>query len=190
MLEVNNSWKTALKLIESRYPHTLTLPRDDNFGIALYSKLPFSQVKALSLGDGAIPTIVANYQINGNPLTLVATHPLPPIGSRYLQRRDNQLAHIAAYLSDITHHKILVGDLNVSMWSDAYRQLETDAKLSNARQGFGLYPTWPAQWPLAIAAIPIDHVMISTQLRVKGFTTGPNIGSDHLPVIADIDIFK
>ncbi|WP_421656253.1 hypothetical protein [Leptothermofonsia sp. ETS-13] len=45
--------------------------------------------------------------------------------------------------------------------------------------------------PLALfwlIAIPIDHCLISPELTVTGIWTGPNVGSDHLPLITDLAI--
>ena len=32
-------------------------------------------------------------------------------------------------------------------------------------------------------AIPIDDALVSEQVRVLGLETGPNIGSDHYPLV-------
>jgi len=53
--------------------------------------------------------------------------------------------------------------------------------LKDGRSGFGIHPTWPAQFSLM--GIPIDHLLISPELSVHHFTTGPHVGSDHLPVL-------
>ena len=45
--------------------------------------------------------------------------------------------------------------------------------------------TWPAFLPMP-ARIPIDHVMTGSGLRVVERTVGPDLGSDHRPVIATI----
>ena len=185
-LEVNQKWIAALKALEANYPHKLMLPQEDNFGIALYSKLPFADIKAVSFSKQAIPSIIATFDINDKPLTVVTTHPLPPVGNQYLEQRDNQLQAIGDYLLEVQHAKVLVGDLNISMWSRKYQQLERNADLINARRGNGLYPSWPTRLPLSIASIPIDHIMHSKQLATTSFTTGPNIGSDHLPIIAEL----
>ena len=185
-LEVNQNWIVALEPLKINYPHKLTLPQEDNFGIALYSKLPFADIKAVSFSNLAIPSIVAKFETNHKPLTIVATHPLPPVGNQYLQQRDNQLKAIGNYLQKVTHAKVLVGDLNISMWSRVYQQLALDSDLVNARRSNGLYPSWPTRLPLSIASIPIDHIMHSKQLATTSFTTGPNIGSDHLPIIAEL----
>jgi endonuclease/exonuclease/phosphatase family metal-dependent hydrolase len=36
--------------------------------------------------------------------------------------------------------------------------------------------------------IPIDHCLVSSDIRVITLRTGRNIGSDHLPIIVDMVI--
>jgi endonuclease/exonuclease/phosphatase (EEP) superfamily protein YafD len=36
--------------------------------------------------------------------------------------------------------------------------------------------------------IPIDHFLVSEDVAVTRFETGPRVGSDHLPIVADIRI--
>ena len=47
-------------------------------------------------------------------------------------------------------------------------------------------PTWPA-WPLALPQVALDHILVSPELAVAAAGTGPAVGSDHLPVWAQID---
>lgn len=69
--------------------------------------------------------------------------------------------------------------------------------LKNSRQGFGLLPTWPIKTnypPYAkipsfltgLLSIPIDHCLISPDIKVAKTRTGPNVGSDHRPLITDL----
>jgi endonuclease/exonuclease/phosphatase (EEP) superfamily protein YafD len=83
---------------------------------------------------------------------------------------------------------MLMGDLNTTMWSPYFHELETQAGLRNARDGFGILPTWPqkGQWPMF--RIPLDHCLVSPEIRVEAFRVGSNIGSDHLPIIVDVTI--
>ena len=80
-----------------------------------------------------------------------------------------------------------MGDLNVTMWSPFYRSLAKISGLNNARQGFGILPTQSAILPqYAIFSAPIDHCLISQEIKVKDFRVADNIGSDHLPIVAEL----
>ncbi|MFT5241704.1 MAG: endonuclease/exonuclease/phosphatase (EEP) superfamily protein YafD, partial [Kiritimatiellia bacterium] len=45
--EVSASWLQHLHAVLVEYPYTVTQPRDDNFGIALYSKFPLSNTRVV-----------------------------------------------------------------------------------------------------------------------------------------------
>jgi len=67
--------------------------------------------------------------------------------------------------------------------------METDSGWRNARKGFGICGTYLAPMALVIG-IPIDHVLFSDHFRCAQFKKGPYIGSDHLPIWADIKMFQ
>ena len=188
MQEVNQRWLSEIQELEAVYTYKHTIPRGDNFGIAIFSKIPFESIKVLNSGTFEIPTIEASLSISGHTITLIATHPLPPVSKEYYQSRNDQIINIAEMSRKNKGPLIVVGDLNVSMWSINYKPLEFETGLRNARKGFGLLPTWPAQFKLPVFMIPIDHVLVSPHFVVNEIKIGPNIGSDHLPLIVRLGI--
>jgi endonuclease/exonuclease/phosphatase (EEP) superfamily protein YafD len=56
----------------------------------------------------------------------------------------------------------------------------------DSAQGHGVQPTWPNFNPLLW--IPLDHVLHSTCLAVRDRIIGPDVGSDHYPVIVDFSL--
>jgi endonuclease/exonuclease/phosphatase (EEP) superfamily protein YafD len=57
------------------------------------------------------------------------------------------------------------------------------SRLRDSREGFGIQPTWLSNKPLFM--VPIDHVLVSEGINIHKRFTGPDIGSDHRPVIVD-----
>ena len=47
-------------------------------------------------------------------------------------------------------------------------------------------PSWPA-WPIALPQVALDHIFVSPELTVSASGTGPAVGSDHLPVWAQLE---
>jgi endonuclease/exonuclease/phosphatase (EEP) superfamily protein YafD len=72
------------------------------------------------------------------------------------------------------------GDLNVTSWSPFYSAAFTD-DLVNAREGFGVLPTWPSDFP-AWMRTPIDQILLRGGLTVRSIRVGPDFESDHLPI--------
>jgi endonuclease/exonuclease/phosphatase (EEP) superfamily protein YafD len=183
--EVSDSLATELSTI-TELPHMHILPRHDNFGIAMLSRFPLDKVDSVASPPFGYPTIVAAVTLDGQAVTFASTHPMHPLGKVNYEGRNEQLADIARVLSSRAGPRLLVGDLNTTMWGASYRELVRSTGLRNARSGFGALPTWPTFFPIAL--IPIDHCMISDELDVIDIRTGPGIGSDHLPLIVTLSL--
>jgi endonuclease/exonuclease/phosphatase (EEP) superfamily protein YafD len=179
--EVTDVWVEAMAQLEDRYPHHHAIARDGSFGIAVYAREPLLSIETVDSPPLSLPTLVARQSINGTTRTFVTTHPFPPMGNEWTQARNVQLESLGTLMNSIDGPKALFGDLNITMWAHHYRELIDATKLRNARQGFGVVPTWPRQLPFAF--IPIDHCLVSEEFAVLDFRTGPSSGSDHLPVI-------
>ena len=184
--EVNAGWLKALEAIRDQLPYTYAEPNAVGFGNAIYSTLPLEQPSVKYLGQKNVSSIVARVKKGGKTVTLLTTHPPPPIREALFQSRNQLLAAIALYARSQTSPVILVGDFNVSLWSPYYKRLEADSGLRNSRTGFGVLPSWsPRSW-VPLLAIPIDHCLVSSELVVLKTQTERNVGSDHLPLLVDI----
>lgn len=184
--EFREGWLEPLSSLAKDYPYTHFVPRDDNFGIAVMSRLPFSDVDQIVSPPLGFPTLVVRIPILDSDLTIVSTHAMPPVGLTRFDARNEQLDDTAQIIAAIRGPAVLIGDLNVSMWSNYYRKLETDAGLRNAGIGFGVIPTWPRFLPVAM--IPIDHCLVSDEISVLDLRSGPDIGSDHLPLLVTLAV--
>lgn len=188
VLETNYEWVRELSDLDQILPYSVTEPREDNFGIALYSKLPLDdvEVKNWSAPAHEVPSITAQIDWNGLPVEVIATHPLPPINSSYYEGRNHHIDGLAYYAQGLERSLIVAGDLNTTMWSPYYQSLVRRAKLKNTREGFGIQPTWPVD--ILPLQIPIDHVLVSRDFTVLETRRGRSVGSDHYPLITDVAI--
>lgn len=180
--EISSSWIKALQAFSATYPHALTCPREDNFGIGLFSKHPLVDAEVVYAGSAAVPSIVATIEIEGRQLGVLATHPLPPIGSTRARLRDEQLRTLPQYLPSVGP-LILLGDLNATPWSAPFKELIERSGLSNSAQGYGIQATWPTTAPTL--QIPLDHCLHSPDVMIVHRETGPSAGSDHKSLIID-----
>jgi endonuclease/exonuclease/phosphatase (EEP) superfamily protein YafD len=184
LLEVNERWLDALSPLHGRYPHRISRPQDDNFGIALFSRFPLDELKLRRLGHDRVQMITGRFSLGGIPVALAVVHMLPPATPGGAAVRNAQLDEVAGWVRTRDREVILLGDLNTSPWSPVYRRFEASSGLHNASHGFGLTGTWPAGFrPLRI---PLDHYLLSDGLRTVSFGVGPRVGSDHLPVFAEV----
>ena len=182
--EVSGQWLEALDSLRQSYPYSYAEAREGNFGIALFSRMPFTSATHIDSPPLGYPSIIATFDLEGTALRLVGTHPMIPTRKQSYADRNEQLVMLADLLKGHDGAQVLVGDLNASMWDINYRSLEEETGLRNARVGFGIVPTWPTFMPFAM--IPIDHVLVSDDISVVESRSGPRIGSDHLPLIVTI----
>lgn len=184
--EVNSRWITDLADTLARYPHSQLTPRDDNFGIALLSRLPLGSRRTVYIGPASAPSIIAEIETPQGMCTVLATHPLPPIGSEYAAYRNAQFVALPAEVRKAIHPVLLFGDLNCSPWSPHFARLLADSGLKDSTRGWGVQSSWPADnWLLRI---PIDHCLYSPSIRITRRGIGPDVGSDHFPLIVEFQL--
>jgi endonuclease/exonuclease/phosphatase (EEP) superfamily protein YafD len=181
--EVNARWLSKLKPVLSGYGYFRQEPRDDNFGIGLWSRFPFTRAEVVEIGSAGVPSIVAEIETSQGRCTVLATHPLPPIGKTYSDFRNNQLAELPRWVLQASSPVVLLGDLNTTPWNHYFQRLLRESNLQNSAQGRGIGPSWPTHNPLL--RIPLDHCLFSDGIGIVARQTGPNVGSDHFPLIVD-----
>jgi endonuclease/exonuclease/phosphatase (EEP) superfamily protein YafD len=183
LMEVSHRWLEDLKPLETNYPHFVSRSREDNFGIALFSRIPLTNTSIVQLGEATVPSILTDLVLSNQTVHLVGTHPLPPGTANMSWLRNDQLRNLATHVRKQTGHVILLGDLNTTPWSPHFQQLLRDSHLRNTARHQDALGTWPAWSPLRI---PLDHCLVSPAIRVLDRQVGPDVKSDHLPVLADL----
>jgi len=179
------AWMGSLESSLSQYPYS-QIRMQEEYGIALLSRIPFEHVDIKIIGKAGLPSIIARFTINGQRLTLIGAHTLSPTSPTRAENRDQQLVALAQFVSEQEDSIILIGDLNITPWSPFFTDFLRNSGLRDSREGFGLQPTWPTWFPPAW--IPIDHALVSSNVVVHHRSIGPAIGSDHYPVIIDFSI--
>lgn len=178
LLEVRDNWLRELAPALVEFSARVEHARTDNFGLALYSRAPLTgSVEITAL----FPSIVAT--LDGD-VTVVLTHPMPPVDSYYQSLLSQQFDDIAARLRTLNPTAIVLGDFNSTPWSRPFRRLVDATGLCDTRAGFGLQGTFPAE--SILMRIPIDHALVSCDIGVRARRVERVVGSDHLPVVIDL----
>lgn len=186
LAEVTREWAHGLQALGADYPFVASAFRFKGFGIYLLSRLPLERADVVQIGTAGLPSVVARLQVGRQPLTIIGTHPCSPINARRARLRDEQLMALAGFVSSQQGPLILMGDLNTTSWVPGFQRLLSRSGLRDSRVGFGLQPTWPAASPLL--RIPIDHCLVSDEVVIRRRWVGPDIGSDHYPIVIDFSI--
>ncbi len=179
-----DKWST--ESLSRDYPYSMRRPRNDNFGIALFSKIPVENFQVERLAPVPIETIVATLRFNDKVLDVISTHTYPPISSAAYLARNVEMENLGAFVRDSGHASILCGDLNATLWSSSFQKLLKLSGLKDSEIGFGAQPSWPVDLPLM--RIPIDQVLVNPSMKVLSRQLGADVYSDHLPVIVKLAI--
>ena len=182
------------------YPHQVLHPAGIP-GKGLISRFPVRETELLELHPGR-PDLQAVVAAPGGDLTVIVAHPPPPrIGRNRIRQTaltDRQISAIAA-VATRGQPTVLLTDCNRVGWQAAYRQLRQSGLIDafgTAGRGTGF--TLPTRLshlayrghPLGQMPLPpmlrVDYVWHTMHFRALASWIGGNVGSDHLPVLAEL----
>ena len=174
--EVSPAYAESLERLPG-FPHREVAAAEHPFGIAVLSRFP---MHAVAVRDAqGIARIEARVDTGVACVELFAVHPIPPMTPRLHAARNQLLRDVAGRTARQGVPRLVVGDLNATPWSSAFSILSK----RGMRRASDLRPTWPSRWG-GWFGIPIDHVVASGHWRVLQAGLGPDLGSDHRPLLA------
>ncbi len=184
LMEITPEWAEAMKPLEAVYGHSHVMPSRRTDGMALYSRFPIAEFTVERCPGINLPTLIAAIDAPNGRVTIVGTHPASPGNARLFEARNIQLAMVADWAAERRGPVILLGDLNTTSWSPYFRDLVSASGLRDTRYGFGVEPTWP--WLPLPLRIPIDHCLVTPHFGVVARRVGPDVGSDHRPIVVEL----
>ncbi len=182
IVEFSEGWRSGLADVREEFPYRIEYPAGAR-GLALWFR-----VRPTSLDPPRRPTregnpyLHATFEFGGRVRHLWLVHPSMPF-SRVLKAGNPEMDGIAADVRDRVGSRVVMGDLNSTDGSAHFHDFLKVSGLRDTRFGFGRQPTWPTDQPYRIG---IDHVFVSHDLAVVSRRLGPEIGSDHFPVLIDL----
>ena len=175
----------SISKITDQYTFKKVEVRNDNFGIGYFSKIE-SETSILNFDYTKVPSIKATIEIESNPVTIIATHPFPPVGQERFNARNFHLNTLAKKRKEFSENLIIVGDLNTSSYSKHFKGFLLKSSLKDSRNGFGILPTWPSNFKLLQTTL--DHFLVSDRIKIVNRGTATTLGSDHLPIFMEFRI--
>lgn len=189
--EVSPPWAERLQGMQG-YQMIASMPRSDNFGIAMLAAdaLQIQAVQEVRLG-AEVPALQVDLELGHTLVSILSVHTLPPVSAEYAHRRDLMLGNAAAWAErrrSAGALPVVLGDLNATSFSSSLRALVADGGLVDSARGFGWQPSWPVGTGVlsVLLAIPIDHAFTDPGLITVGRELGPELGSDHRPLQVEL----
>jgi endonuclease/exonuclease/phosphatase (EEP) superfamily protein YafD len=186
-LETDSWWQAALDPIHPDYPHRITRPLDNLYGMHLFSKYPLQDVIVKDLLEQNVPSIHCYLAVNDNlRIKCHFLHPAPPspTENECSTPRDQELLLIAKEIKGKTEPIIVTGDLNDVAWSPTTRAFRRISGLQDPRIGRGMFNTFHAKY--AFMRWPLDHIFHSDHFELAKLQRLPSIDSDHFPLLSHL----
>lgn len=186
--QTTSAWVESIREADTGYSIIAQPPQDGQSGTIALAKVPYD-ARVYPVIQGTEPIVEVSAELGGRPVTVFSIRADSPSGVNDVEQRDELFEATGELVASRTEPVVVVGDLNVTRWTHAFRVLTSAGSLNNSEDGFGYQATWPANdWPVGgdYAGIPIDHALLTTALTTAHRSIGPAVGSDHLPLIVHI----
>jgi endonuclease/exonuclease/phosphatase (EEP) superfamily protein YafD len=182
-VETDEWWCSRLSDgLRSRYPHHISHPLSNGYGLTLYSRLELVEPSVRFLIDEAIPSIKTSVRLRSGAVTdLYGLHPKPPAPLQDSAQRDTELLVVGSEISRTRRPAIVLGDLNDVAWSPTTSKFKRVGGLLDPRRGRGFFNTYPAALPGL--RYPLDYVFHTPHFTVQKMRVLPRFASDHLPLL-------
>ncbi len=182
--EFSKEWATQLKSLKERYNSQEIRHFPHQHGVAIFSDHKLRVENFIYDESLNFAITVASITLPSKEVSLLITHLKNPQNSNAHQQRVLQAELVNKFISETEGDYIVMGDLNATPWSSIYMRMFSNIKakcISNSSVG-----TWPS-WFIPIR-IPIDQIVFCGNWYFPQFELGPNLSSDHLPLIASVKI--
>ena len=158
-------------------------------GVTVFSRWPIARWTLERGPDEAARVLsadICNQQTWRGCLRVVALHAPRPFGNGAALQKEQLSIAAEAVSSAPDRRSILAGDLNLTPWAPEFSSLLARGNLRDTGPYRGLLATWFSRLPFV--GLLIDHVLVSPDIGILANRVGADLGSDHLPVIADLTV--
>lgn len=210
--ELTPEWDKGLRAALPAYKHVWCAPAPGYYGIGIYSKLPLTDRNMFVPGveQAKEPCLSAIVSKDKMMVRVVAMHVFAPHTPNEMAQRNTQFSQIANHIqtelrpdappskmeatprapitpADNYAGTVVLGDLNTTPWSQTYASFLASLDLHDSQMGYGLNPTCDIY---GFLTAPVDYCLIPRRATATSYKVGPDIGSDHKPVVVDVAISR
>lgn len=204
--ELNPTLDRKIRDVLPDYSFRDSRPQTTPYGIGLFSKFPVSEFRFVEPVSGGRLAILSKLKVKGEEISLVGVHLASPTTPKSWNEQILELEMLAQECRQLPRPLIVAGDFNAVPWTSRIQDFLRNLHIFDVRLGRGLNCTWPSGTPIAripisnkyerlslpfihrVVMLPIDHFFVSEDLMPLRLSVGPNIGSDHYPVLLECDL--
>jgi endonuclease/exonuclease/phosphatase (EEP) superfamily protein YafD len=179
LTEVTDGWADAIESLADLYPYRAVRPTG---WMAMVARRPWTSVEVAKGPRPRQGMLVARFDLGGTPMTVIGAHPASPQNLHLTAVRNAEIDVIAGLARAAPGPVAAMGDFNATPWSAPLRRLVRSSPLRYTDIAATTWPTSIPRW----LGIKIDHILIGNGCGLVDYRAGPNIGSDHRPVVATI----
>ncbi len=187
VVEPDRWWQEELRELETRWRYVIAEPRDNTYGLLIYSRLPLHSPRVRHLIEPEVPSAEAQVELlSGARFDLHVLHPKPPAPaeSKDTDERDAELLIVGDEVAKRGRPAVVAGDLNDVAWSRTTNLFLDISGLLDPRIGRGLLSSYHAEY--TFLRWPLDHVFHSEDFLLARMRRLPPIGSDHFPIFVEL----
>ncbi|MCW1382714.1 endonuclease/exonuclease/phosphatase family protein [Novosphingobium sp. KCTC 2891] len=186
LIEANMHQRTEFSALLRTYPYAAACAENLHCSTVILTRRPPGHIWHHAQGDPenrktlSAVTVLLDLGCIHLPLTAAHFSRPWPLGS---QRGD--LRHLGEVMRHMGRDGLLIGDFNSAPWTFAMRRIAASGHL---RLASGPRPTWPSAAASLPPALPLDQFYAGSAVTIANVHTGPDLGSDHRPLVADIAV--
>lgn len=172
--------------VETTYPYRFEQAVPDGPGLAIFSKLPFSEPELLPLTLTGVRT---ELDVHGDDVTLFAVHPVSPTDLYSLPMWQRDLRETADAVREAGPATVVAGDFNATRGHRRFREVMRAGDLRDAQDvgGGGFMPTWPVGGRTP-SLLRLDHILVGPDIGVSDVAVLGSLGADHRGVEARLRV--
>jgi endonuclease/exonuclease/phosphatase (EEP) superfamily protein YafD len=198
--------------LNNRFPYQVSkTSTTENFGTLLLSRHPIlSETPLSSLEDFSLHRYTLD--VNGRIIALYNAHMPQPIGESHFSfshdnlivqnilsydntRRNEEIRNLLRRIEKEEYPYIIAGDFNMSDQTVIYGEISAEMTDSFREAGTGSGNSWPVLvldhiTPLIPPLLRVDYIWHSQEFRTVEAFRGPELGSDHLPLVAELELLE
>jgi endonuclease/exonuclease/phosphatase (EEP) superfamily protein YafD len=188
LLEVTDRNIKSLQQLIQTYPYRIINLNvgSEGTGTVLLSKFPILTHEVTKYSEFGNMLVSALLEITNKKVIFYGTHFPKPMSIQEYPARLKQFMSLAHKINGKSFPIIVAGDFNATPYSPLFKRFLEVSGLKDSRKGFGWLPSWPSYLPFCW--LPIDHILVSSDIHVKKRSNGSYIGSDHFPVLAELSL--